>query len=91
VCESSSQRAITECVTKLGKALQLKVVAEGIETEDQHKMVDVLGCDMAQGFLFSKPVPLEQAIELLVSEMAFGTCAPVAFHQSESSFTPSTV
>ena len=91
VCESSSQRAITECVARLGKALQLKVVAEGIETEDQHKMVEILGCDMAQGFLFSKPVPLDQAIELLVSEMAFGACAPIEIPQSQSARSISTV
>ncbi|QDT09563.1 EAL domain-containing protein [Stieleria marina] len=78
VCESESQHAITDCVTRLGKALNLKVVAEGIETSDQDQAVTKLGCDMAQGFLFSKPVPLDQAIELLVKELAVGAFAALS-------------
>lgn len=88
VCESDSQRAITECVTRLGKALNLQVVAEGIETEAQHQLVTQLGCDMAQGFLFSKPVLLDQAVELLVSEMAFGSICPIQSKQVQQSEKP---
>lgn len=41
----------------MSKALNLKVVAEGIETEDQLKVLVSMGCHMAQGYYFSKPVP----------------------------------
>jgi len=40
-------------------ALKLKVVAEGVETEEQASQLRSLNCDEMQGFLFSKPVPAE--------------------------------
>jgi EAL domain-containing protein (putative c-di-GMP-specific phosphodiesterase class I) len=49
----------------LAHAMRLKVVAEGVETESQATMLRLLRCDEMQGFLFSKPVPLEQLATLL--------------------------
>lgn len=49
----------------LAHAMRLKVVAEGVETEDQATMLRLLRCDQMQGYLFSKPVPLEQFSPLL--------------------------
>jgi diguanylate cyclase (GGDEF)-like protein/PAS domain S-box-containing protein len=43
----------------LAHSLKLKVVAEGVETEEQSRLLRLLGCDEMQGFLFSKPVPSE--------------------------------
>ena len=37
----------------------VKVVAEGVETEEQSRLLRLLSCDEMQGFLFSKPVPTE--------------------------------
>jgi diguanylate cyclase (GGDEF)-like protein len=45
--------------------LDLSVVAEGIETEETYNRLVELGCDMAQGFLISKPLPLEQFNEFI--------------------------
>ena len=45
--------------------LGLKVVAEGVETEDQLKLLNQLGCNIAQGYLFSKPVSADTIDELL--------------------------
>lgn len=46
-------------ITRVAHALNLKVVAEGVETETQLKQLQVLNCEEVQGFLFSKPLPAE--------------------------------
>jgi EAL domain-containing protein (putative c-di-GMP-specific phosphodiesterase class I) len=43
-------------------------VAEGIETHDQQTFVTALGCDLGQGYLFSRPVDAESALELLTGD-----------------------
>ncbi|KQV99708.1 bifunctional diguanylate cyclase/phosphodiesterase [Rhizobacter sp. Root1221] len=53
---SADARAIVSAVVKLAQALGLKVVAEGVETEAQQKILCTLGCDELQGFLFAKPM-----------------------------------
>jgi EAL domain-containing protein (putative c-di-GMP-specific phosphodiesterase class I) len=50
----------------LAHSLRLKVVAEGVETEEQSKMLRLLRCDQMQGYLFSKPVAASDLIKLLV-------------------------
>lgn len=52
----------------VARSLSLSVVAEGIETEEQRDRLRELGCDMAQGFLFSEPVPADDVLPLLTSE-----------------------
>jgi diguanylate cyclase (GGDEF)-like protein/PAS domain S-box-containing protein len=51
-----NDEAITIAIIQLGKSLNLSVVAEGVETEDQANFLLRHGCNMAQGFLYSKPV-----------------------------------
>jgi diguanylate cyclase (GGDEF)-like protein len=53
----SNDIAIAKTIIALGFALGLKVVAEGVETEEQFSILQGLGCDLAQGYLFSAPVP----------------------------------
>ncbi len=52
--------ALVSTIINLAHALKLKVVAEGVETEPQSKLLRLLGCDEMQGFLFSKAVPAEE-------------------------------
>ncbi len=54
---SGGGEEIVSAVVKLAHALGLKVVAEGVETERQLDVLRSLGCDYAQGYLFSRPVP----------------------------------
>jgi diguanylate cyclase (GGDEF)-like protein len=54
---SADARAIVDAVVKLAQALGLKVVAEGVETEQQQEILRRLGCNELQGYLFAKPMP----------------------------------
>ncbi|MCK9379566.1 MAG: EAL domain-containing protein [Sulfuritalea sp.] len=51
--------ALVSTIIDLAHSLKLKVVAEGVETEEQSRLLRLLDCDEMQGFLFSKPVPAE--------------------------------
>lgn len=54
---SSEDAAIVNLIMSLAKALNLKVVAEGVETPEQQAQLAALECDLLQGYLFSKPIP----------------------------------
>jgi len=56
-------------IINLAHTLKLKVVAEGVETEEQSKLLKLLNCDEMQGCLFSKPIPAEQFEALLARNL----------------------
>ena len=58
-------RALSQAIIVMAHTLGLKVIAEGVETEGQHKLLVAAGCDYAQGYLFSKPVLPEEFEALL--------------------------
>lgn len=57
--------AVVKSILYLAKQLNLKVIAEGLETEDERKLMTELGSDYGQGYLFSKPISLDEFIQLL--------------------------
>jgi EAL domain-containing protein (putative c-di-GMP-specific phosphodiesterase class I) len=64
---SSEDEAIVTAVLSMGRALGVHVVAEGVETEEQADRLRVLGCKLAQGYLFSRPVAPEAVRALLAA------------------------
>lgn len=58
-------RAITEAIIGLGHILRVKVVAEGVESVEQRRILREHGCDEMQGFLFSPPLPAQECVRLL--------------------------
>ncbi|MCG2802531.1 MAG: EAL domain-containing protein [Cellulomonas sp.] len=65
--------ALAASVVNLGHALDLTVVAEGVETEEQKAAVTGLGADTLQGFLLARPGPPEQVEELLMEQSVTST------------------
>ncbi|MGE5391983.1 MAG: putative bifunctional diguanylate cyclase/phosphodiesterase [Deltaproteobacteria bacterium] len=65
--DSERQKPILEIIITIAHHLGVRVVAEGIETPDQFDFLLNLSCDLVQGFLFSYPLPVEQALELAQS------------------------
>ncbi|MFN3397782.1 MAG: putative bifunctional diguanylate cyclase/phosphodiesterase, partial [Sulfurimicrobium sp.] len=60
-----NDRQIAAAVISMAHALGLKVIAEGVETAEQAAILTELGCDMAQGYYFSRPVPFDMLKQLL--------------------------
>lgn len=56
--------AIIKAVTTLAKQLGMELVAEGVEQAIQEKILTDIGCDQLQGYLYSKPIPAEEFLEL---------------------------
>jgi len=63
--EHSDTTTIITTIITLSQALRLKVVAEGVETEQQAELLRRFRCDQVQGFLFSPPLPAEKVETLL--------------------------
>jgi len=64
----TADRELVNAAIAMAHSLGLKVVAEGVETEEQLLLLATQGCEIAQGYLFSKPVDAEKITEMLVSE-----------------------
>lgn len=77
VAHSAAKRVIVESVVKLGAALDIRVVAEGIETEAERSMMRALGCSVGQGYLIAAPMD-ESQLELLIIEGHNNTTIPAS-------------
>lgn len=73
VMEDQSDQKIIQTIITLARNLDLYVIAEGVENRDQEVFLKAANCDKAQGFLYSKPVPKDMAVQFLI-------------HQDESMF-----
>ncbi|HBG8391001.1 TPA: bifunctional diguanylate cyclase/phosphodiesterase [Clostridioides difficile] len=69
---SKRSKIIVTKVIEMAKELGMKVISEGVETEEQFKLLKEVKCDMAQGYLFGKPMPIEEFEHLIVSNLVRG-------------------
>jgi diguanylate cyclase (GGDEF)-like protein/PAS domain S-box-containing protein len=72
VCKDPHDTAIVRAIIDLGHALDLMVIAEGVETKEQLQYLSALECDVVQGFLFSKALSAKAFEELLVEQRKVG-------------------
>ena len=59
MCSSETDRQMVGIILKIAKFLYVPVIAEGVEDEQQYRTLKNMGCDLIQGFYFSKPLPPE--------------------------------
>ncbi|MDQ7732738.1 EAL domain-containing protein [Halomonas sp. SpR1] len=58
--ENKNDRAIVQTIIAMAKALEMKTVAEGVETRDQASLLAEMGCNEAQGYWFGRPLPADE-------------------------------
>ncbi len=68
--ESAENGEIVHTIIKLAQNLKMKVIAEGIETEEQLAKLKMLNCEYGQGYLFAKPLCAESAGEFITKNMS---------------------
>jgi len=63
--KSKNNFGVVTAIVQIAKAMRMNLIAEGIETSEQLAQLKVLGCQFGQGYLFSKPLPSEDMVDLL--------------------------
>jgi len=76
--DTAGQNAIIRAITALGVSLGMATIAEGVETPDQLARIRAEGCMSVQGYLFSRPVPVEQVSRLIAEFAARQANTPVS-------------
>jgi diguanylate cyclase (GGDEF)-like protein len=77
---------IVKTIVSLAKALNMKVIAEGIETVEQFRLLQDLDCEYGQGFLFSRPIPKDEAEVLWLNEKTWREFLPLDFNYTAPQF-----
>ncbi len=65
ICEADKDLKMVQLMIDIASFLKIPVVAEGVETKEQYELLRKLGCDIIQGFYFSKPIPAEEFGKLI--------------------------
>jgi EAL domain-containing protein (putative c-di-GMP-specific phosphodiesterase class I)/ActR/RegA family two-component response regulator len=73
---SQSDHVVVTKSIEIGHELGMRVVAEGVETMEQFEFLRAQGCDVAQGYLFSRPLPATQLVEWLQTHRAAQSLPP---------------
>jgi len=72
IAKSRDDQLLVKAVIDLGRAFDIEVMAEGVETEEDRRVLQVLGCCTAQGFLFARALPINEAVEMALGKAAAG-------------------
>ncbi len=75
--DKSQNLALCEAIIVMAHKLELKVIAEGVETNDQYRILRDMGCDFGQGYYFGKPMTT-QSLELLLDGKQSSSLMPLA-------------
>lgn len=68
LCENGNETHIVRVITSLSHHLGMTVIAEGVETAEQLHLLKEIGCDFAQGYFFSKAVPVDIAEQMIATK-----------------------
>ncbi len=66
-----NDETIARTIVALGRGLSMNVIAEGVETESQRSFLEAHGCHAYQGYLFSRPLPIDALMPFLHERMEF--------------------
>lgn len=71
IMTSPQDAAIVQAIIAMAQSLDLTVIAEGIETKEQFRLLRDMGCDIGQGYLFSKAIPADDFARLIQTNYSF--------------------
>jgi diguanylate cyclase (GGDEF)-like protein/PAS domain S-box-containing protein len=83
---SKESMQIVKTIIELARSLQLKVTAEGVEHEEQYRILKELGCEFSQGYYWSRPVEGPTASRFLESKQPFGSNFPTVIAGNATPF-----
>jgi diguanylate cyclase (GGDEF)-like protein len=78
IVESKPQRALLKAIVDMGRALDIEVLAEGVETMEHARILAELGCDSLQGYALARPMPAEKLTAELLRANAGAGAKPMA-------------
>jgi diguanylate cyclase (GGDEF)-like protein len=87
MCEGGENAEIVRTVVTLAANLGMAVVAEGVETEEQHALLEALNCEYGQGYLYSRPLNAEGALAVIRREQRGTPCHGPVLQETDSSLT----
>ncbi|MCR5601718.1 MAG: EAL domain-containing protein [Ruminococcus sp.] len=68
ICTKKKDYRLVGIMIEIARLLEVPVIAEGVETKEQLNLLKILGCDIIQGYYFSKPLPADEMTSLIKSE-----------------------
>ncbi|WP_430431545.1 putative bifunctional diguanylate cyclase/phosphodiesterase [Oceanicaulis sp.] len=78
--DGGRSRAVISAVVTLARNLDIPVLAEGVETADQLELLNMVGCEQAQGYLIGRPAPAENGAPPAVQDVMWRPAEPAATH-----------